>query len=293
METVLFDSPVVKIEAFELAPSQEKFHQIGHIQHPIAVFPKNPIWIKHEGKQSFVADTSLVNFYNQDQVYSRSLIDPRGDYCHCFSLREDILCEQLGHDRSANEMFHFQHLRSSRSAFMLQLGILRSLSALRTRERGEKANILSSTIMTIEEQSLALFSLILDPVSKESHTYKAGKSRLRQKKLVERIKSSLQENISQQLSLTDLAQEHHLSVYHLSRLFKQHCGIGISQYRLQQRLRAASLAILRGQNLTSLALDYGFSSHSHFSASFRHYFGCTPSDFRQHQPQQTAIFQRN
>jgi len=33
-------------------------------------------------------------------------------------------------------------------------------------------------------------------------------------------------------------------------------------------------------DLTMLALDTGFSSHSHFTAAFRRAFGCTPSQFR-------------
>jgi AraC-like DNA-binding protein len=34
-------------------------------------------------------------------------------------------------------------------------------------------------------------------------------------------------------------------------------------------------------DLTALAFDLGFSSHSHFSAAFRRAFGCTPSAFRE------------
>ena len=33
-------------------------------------------------------------------------------------------------------------------------------------------------------------------------------------------------------------------------------------------------------DLTELAMDLGFSSHSHFSARFRRAFGLTPSEFR-------------
>lgn len=283
METVLFDSPVVKIEAFQLAPSEERFHRTGYVQNPVAVFPKHPIWIKHEGKQAFVADTSMVNFYNADQVYSRSLIDPKGDFCHCFSLHKDILREQLGVDKTADEMFDFQHLPSSRTAFLLQLGILGVLPTADSCQNDLADTLPGSDAMAIEEQTITLFTKVFEPIIENSRNRAKSTGNLRQKKLVERIKSSLQEKIYQQLSLSDLAQQHHLSVYHLSRIFKQHCGIGISQYRLQQRLRAASLAVLQGENLTTLALEHGFSSHSHLTASFRHYFGCTPSEFRRSQ----------
>jgi AraC-like DNA-binding protein len=45
------------------------------------------------------------------------------------------------------------------------------------------------------------------------------------------------------------------------------------------RLRAA-LEALPGQDLTQLALDLGYSSHSHFSERFRQVYGRTPSEFR-------------
>ena len=32
--------------------------------------------------------------------------------------------------------------------------------------------------------------------------------------------------------------------------------------------------------LTSIALDAGFASHSHFTARFRNFFGCTPAALR-------------
>jgi AraC-like DNA-binding protein len=49
------------------------------------------------------------------------------------------------------------------------------------------------------------------------------------------------------------------------------------------RLRLARALDLLGQydDLTALSLDLGFSSHSHFSASFREVYGRSPSAFRQ------------
>jgi len=36
-----------------------------------------------------------------------------------------------------------------------------------------------------------------------------------------------------------------------------------------------------GDDLTGIALEAGFASHSHFTARFRNFFGCTPSALRQ------------
>ena len=57
---------------------------------------------------------------------------------------------------------------------------------------------------------------------------------------------------------------------------------GMPLYRYQLRLRLARALALLGDydSLTSLALELGFSSHSHFSAAFRQAYGQTPSSFK-------------
>ena len=54
-------------------------------------------------------------------------------------------------------------------------------------------------------------------------------------------------------------------------------GETISGYLLRLRLAAALHRIAEGErNLARLAVELGFSHHSHFSARFRSVFGCTP-----------------
>jgi AraC-like DNA-binding protein len=57
---------------------------------------------------------------------------------------------------------------------------------------------------------------------------------------------------------------------------------GVPLYRYQLRLRLArSLDLLeRFHDLSALALELGFSSHSHFSAAFQQTYGRSPSAFR-------------
>jgi AraC-like DNA-binding protein len=70
-------------------------------------------------------------------------------------------------------------------------------------------------------------------------------------------------------------------VFHLARIFKSRTGFSLHAYRNQLRLRSA-LERLREPNvdLTGIALDLGFSSHSHFTETFRRAFGKTPSAVR-------------
>jgi len=58
-------------------------------------------------------------------------------------------------------------------------------------------------------------------------------------------------------------------------------GQSITAYRHSLRMRLALDRLRdRGTDLTDLAYDLGYSSHSHFSAVFRRMFGTTPSRFR-------------
>jgi AraC-like DNA-binding protein len=53
-------------------------------------------------------------------------------------------------------------------------------------------------------------------------------------------------------------------------------------YRNDLRLRSSLEQLESGGDLTRLALDLGYSSHSHFTSSFRVLFGVPPSAIRRH-----------
>ena len=88
----------------------------------------------------------------------------------------------------------------------------------------------------------------------------------------------LTSRFAERLTVEDLSRSMHVSPYHLTRVFRRHTGTGLHEYLNQLRLRAALERIRDGQDdLASLAIEVGFSSHSHLSANFRRAFGCPPS----------------
>ena len=73
----------------------------------------------------------------------------------------------------------------------------------------------------------------------------------------------------------------HTSPFHLARVFQHRTGQPIHRYLTRLRLRASLERLSDGtSDLAALALALGFSSHSHFTDSFRREFGCKPSDVR-------------
>ncbi|WP_395376148.1 helix-turn-helix transcriptional regulator [Marinicella sp. W31] len=268
MEEILFSSDIVQIGHFVLPRDHPSFAQPGYVQSPIFVFPKNSIWIQHEYGEAFVADTSLVNFYNADQVYRRDVIHPEGDNCHWFALAPPFLAEVLNKKEHPQALFDVQYMACNRAAFIAHLRVLESVEV-----NGVDENLL------IEEQVLDVLKLLMTPVGDNQKQVLSVKAKHR--KLIERVKQSLQESLGVNLSLQQLAEQHHTSPFHLSRLFKKVCGYGISAYRNEQRMRTAAIRIAAGEeDLASLAFNLGYSSHSHLTATFKQYYGFPPRHFQ-------------
>jgi AraC family transcriptional regulator len=88
-------------------------------------------------------------------------------------------------------------------------------------------------------------------------------------------------DVSSDVDLEALAAESGYSRRHFLRMFRSATGCTPHKYLMRLRLQRASDLIRRGRaSLTDIALDCGFSSHSHMSSVFRELLGVTPSDYR-------------
>lgn len=91
----------------------------------------------------------------------------------------------------------------------------------------------------------------------------------------------INEHLSQDIKLADLAQLLGMSQFHFSHLFKQAIGTAPYQYLLQQREeRAKQLLKQTDRSITDIAFRCGFNSHSHLSKQFRRFTGMTPRAYR-------------
>ena len=95
------------------------------------------------------------------------------------------------------------------------------------------------------------------------------------------VQAFLNESFAQPLRLTDVARVAGCSVWHVSKQFRRATGVTIHAWLTRLRLRHALEALHDGAcDLTRVALDVGFSSHSHFAAAFGAEFGMTPAAAR-------------
>ena len=84
---------------------------------------------------------------------------------------------------------------------------------------------------------------------------------------------SLDDSISDPISLSTLASRAHVSPSHLARLFRHEVGLPVRAYLRWRRLLLAIRAIASGANVTDAAATAGFSDAAHFSRTVRKTFG--------------------
>jgi AraC-like DNA-binding protein len=100
-------------------------------------------------------------------------------------------------------------------------------------------------------------------------------------RVLERVKEAVASAPSAKWTVAKLADVANLSPFHLCHVFREMVGISIYDYVLRERLARTLDAVLDcDDDLTSIALDAGFASHSHFTARFRSFFGYTPAALR-------------
>jgi AraC family transcriptional regulator len=99
-------------------------------------------------------------------------------------------------------------------------------------------------------------------------------------RLIRRTKEFVQARLTTRLRLADIGRAVEASPAYLTDVFRRVEGIPLHRYVTRLRLGRALTELPQTADLTALALDLGFSSHSHFSASFRRAYGCSPSEFR-------------
>ncbi len=94
--------------------------------------------------------------------------------------------------------------------------------------------------------------------------------------------SYLATNLDHRVELRELADIAQLSPAHFCVVFKHTTGHTVTRYARRLRLHWSMQRLTQSpSNLTSLALELGFSSHSHFGDRFRREFGLTPAQARQ------------
>jgi len=241
------------------------------------VFPRSGAFLQHIGRERILGTANHVLFFQRGLPYRVSHPIPGGDDCTSITFDPAALQTAIRvHDSSAGEfresLFRFTH------------GPLEPQSLFRLQNLRKRLLLKKTTPLEAEETALTLLdeavtgAYLVRGIRPSRH--RAGTLRSYRDK-VEAVKALLAERASTKPSLAEIASAVHASPYHLARLFR--CQVGVPIHRYLHRLRLAWAQERRStgaRDLTALAMELGFSSHSHFTNSFQRQFGITPSAFR-------------
>jgi len=92
----------------------------------------------------------------------------------------------------------------------------------------------------------------------------------------------MQEHLSEEISLTVLAEEFHLSAQYISQLFKNEIGVNFLTYLTSIRMeQARKLLLSTSLSIAEISEKTGYSDYRVFTKVFKKIEGVTPSQYRQ------------
>ncbi|HEX7153419.1 MAG TPA: AraC family transcriptional regulator [Thermoanaerobaculia bacterium] len=265
VESLLFRGDVVAVGSFRCPATHPLFRDSGPCSHHTFVFPRTVTRIRHEEGAAFVGNPAGVAFYNQHQRYTRTRVSEL-DASDWYTVAEDVLLDVLGpHDASVTpeRPFRFADAPSDAKSFLEQRRLFEALS------KG-----IALDALHVEETVLR----VLGRLVARTYAKKLPAPRPSDIEAVERAKELIATDPAANLPLRELSRATRLSPFHLCRLFRLRTGETMTRYRHTLRLRMALPRL--GEDLSQLAQELGYASHSHFTAMFRRHFGVTPSAWR-------------
>ena len=273
LDQVVFRSATVSVAAFRCPSTHPSFQDSGAIENHVFVFPRHSVELRHEGKPAFLADPNVVTLYNRGQRYSRRPVSPQGDHCEWFAVEQGVLLDAVRHhdpriDDQPETPFRHPYGPGHPHTYLAQRALFDRL------RQGEPVDslLVEETVLGFLSQVLCGVYAFLGPSPRP-----AARASPRQREAAEHVQRLLAQRLGDPLRLREIAREVCLSPFHLCRAFRAATGSTLHAYRNQMRLKSALERLADGCEITDLALELGYSSHSHFTAAFRRLFGITPS----------------
>jgi AraC-like DNA-binding protein len=237
-------------------------------EHTIA-FVRRGFFLKEVGHERIAADATQAVFFPRGETYRVHHPIEGGDDCVVLALDDDFLDEaerDLGGDAYGEPRLPSGHVRLDTRLSML----LSQLFARAT--RGVDA-------VAIEETACRLASAVLETARAGRGAWQSATADRRER--VAAVQSTMTSRLGERLLVSGLAATVGWSQFQLLRAFREDTGMPVHRYLTNLRVAAALARLSDGEtDLTRVALDCGFSDHSHFSNVFRERAALTPSAAR-------------
>jgi AraC-like DNA-binding protein len=261
---LLIDSPVSLVENYQRDRHEKS--PAGFCELYQVCLPYRGLGVWHVGRDDVVADANQVLFVRGGESYRMSGPVVGGYAELIITPANEILAETFG--AGPGRLFDHPLFRGR-----CRLASSR-VQALRARLLHWAASAREAYDLEAEELVITLLRTSARP---ESLKQSCGAQTAR---LVRKTKYYLEEHLGDPIRLVDIGRAVGASPAYLTDTFRKVEGVSLHRYLTQLRLGRALAELPHTDDLTALALETGFSSHSHFTATFRRAFNCTPSQFR-------------
>jgi len=238
------------------------------------VFPRRGVFVKHGVAGEVTADTLRIVPFVPGDGYRVSHPAAAGDDCTVFEYGDEVVTAAA---QAAGWSGEPARTLRSVPAFESPPALFHLMQRLRSGlARGHADR------MTTEETALRLLAFALGRAAPQRfRRLPASATRRRHARLVEQARQAIAAHYAERLGLLDLARHLGVSPFHLTRVFRAATGRPVHRHLTRVRLRAALEHVTAGApDLTTVALDCGFASHSHLTNAFRREFGFPPSRLR-------------
>src|SRR5262245_6989704 len=276
----IYDSPIFSVSDYSCrigrgGPEAEEHSVFNQI-----VLMRQGVFCRHFGRRSVTADINQAVFFSKNSTYRVSHPAECGDRGTIFTPSPGVLKDLIREldpsiDDHPDWTFPFITSPFDSGIFLQHYEIVRQLEA---------GHPDPSNLLWIDESGLQLIAGVLEAaLARQSQPLKRHRNSTDTDHAArtDAVKAYLASNLSERITLDDIARAVYSSPFHLARVFQERTGLPIHRYLNRLRLRASLDKLAEGaSDLTALALELGFSSHSHFTDSFCREFGRTPSDVR-------------
>jgi AraC family transcriptional regulator len=277
----LHESPIVSVHDYcchiaRGGPGAEEESNANNI-----VLMRHGAFSRHFGRRTVTADVNQAVFFSRDSTYRVSHPSDCGDRGTVFTVSPRVLNDIVREvDPSVDE--------HPDRPFRFFTGPCDSTVFWRHRELVQRLESAETNPLEPLWADVTVLQLVADVL--ESAFVQRGVAARKPKReatdadhaeRTEAVKTYLAARLSERVTLDDVARAVHVSPFHLARIFQKQTGVPVHRYLTQLRLRASLERLADGAgDLTAVALELGFSSHSHFTDAFRREFGHSPSEMR-------------
>ncbi len=276
----LYESPIIRVRDYRCRACRSGPTVEEHSHSNDIVLLRHGAFSKHFGRRCQTADTNQAVFFSKGSTYRVSHPADCGDRGTVFVPAPHVLNDIIRElDPALSDC--------SEQAFPFVTGPCEADVFWRHRELVQRLKTAQSNPLEPLWADVTALQLVADVLKAAFARHGLPRKRHRNgtdtdhANRVEAAKTYLAGRLAEHLTLEDVARAVHTSPFHLARIFQQRTGVPVHRYLTQLRLRTSFERLSDdAENLTALALELGYSSHSHFSDAFRREFGRTPSEVR-------------